>query len=227
MQPNKPAYSHIKAMLAITRASVKAAFRSPQNVFFSLFFPIVLIVIFGSLGGNSGPSVDVAFEKNADTNNVIYKTLRAVPVLSFKDSKKDDIEDLLRKGRITAVINISKKSDSLYDIHFRTSSASRTNLPLLQSVIRNVIHYVDEQMYPNRNSVATISEETIPGRKYKRIDFLLPGMIGFSLIGAAIFGVAFSFYSLRETLVLKRMYSTPIRREYIILGESLSRVIFQ
>jgi ABC-2 type transport system permease protein len=59
------------------------------------------------------------------------------------------------------------------------------------------------------------------------IDFFLPGMIGFSLIGSAVFGIAFLFYSLRETLVLKRMYATPIRRGYIILGESLAKVLFQ
>jgi ABC-2 type transport system permease protein len=227
MQPDKPAYNQLKAMLAITKASASAAFRSPQNVFFSLFFPIVLIVIFGSLGGGGGASVDVAFEKNVDTNTMIYKGLSQVPVLKFHDRSKEDVEDLLRKGRITAIINISKKTDSLYDIHLKTSSASRANLPVLQSVLRNVIHYIDQQMFPDRSSVAVLSEETIPGRKYKRIDFLLPGMIGFSLIGAAIFGVAFSFYSLRETLVLKRMYSTPISKVYIVLGEGLARVIFQ
>jgi len=46
------------------------------------------------------------------------------------------------------------------------------------------------------------------------------------LIGSAVFGISFLIYSLRETLVLKRMYSTPIRKEYIILGESISKVIF-
>ena len=58
------------------------------------------------------------------------------------------------------------------------------------------------------------------------IDFFLPGMIGFSLIGSAVFGVAFLFYSLRDTLVLKRMYATPIKRHYIIFGESIAKVIF-
>ncbi|HZF64368.1 MAG TPA: ABC transporter permease, partial [Chitinophagaceae bacterium] len=33
--------------------------------------------------------------------------------------------------------------------------------------------------------------------------------------------------SLRENLVLKRLYSTPIKRVFIILGEGLSKVIFQ
>ena len=35
------------------------------------------------------------------------------------------------------------------------------------------------------------------------------------------------FFNLRNTLVLKRFFATPISRTYIILGEMLSRVVFQ
>jgi ABC-2 type transport system permease protein len=35
------------------------------------------------------------------------------------------------------------------------------------------------------------------------------------------------FFNLRNTLVLKRFFATPISRTYIILGEGLARVIFQ
>jgi ABC-2 type transport system permease protein len=51
--------------------------------------------------------------------------------------------------------------------------------------------------------------------------------LGFSLLSAGVFGVAFLFFNLRQQLVLKRFYATPIKRGYIILGEGLSRVIFQ
>jgi ABC-2 type transport system permease protein len=47
------------------------------------------------------------------------------------------------------------------------------------------------------------------------------------LLSSGIFGVAFLFFNLRQQLVLKRFYATPIRRGYIVLGEGLSRVIFQ
>jgi ABC-2 type transport system permease protein len=228
-------YNQFRAMLAVMRASLKATFRSPQSIFFSLFFPIVLIWIFGSLGGNGSPTVDVAFEKNVDTNNVIYHTMLNVPVLHIVQDKHKDMEDELKKGRITAIIDVQPvQSSSMnnspvgqYTIHLRTSSASQKDVPLLQSIIKNVIGSIDEKVYPNTPTVASITQTVVPGRAYHMIDFFLPGMIGFSLIGSAVFGVAFLFYSLRETLVLKRMYSTPIRREYIILGESLSKVIFQ
>src|SRR6185369_11668517 len=102
-------------------------------------------------------------------------------------------------------------------IHLKTTSASKKNLPVLNSILQSVI---------NNQSRELITTEEVPGRIYTYIDFLLPGLIGFSLIGAAIFGVAFVFYSFRETLVLKRLFSTPIRKSYIIIGESLARIIF-
>jgi ABC-2 type transport system permease protein len=64
-------------------------------------------------------------------------------------------------------------------------------------------------------------------RKYQMIDFILPGQLGFSLLSAGVFGVAFMFFNLRSTLVLKRFFATPIQRTYIVLGEGLARVLFQ
>lgn len=226
-------YSQSQAMMAITKASLKATFRSPQSVFFSLFFPIVLIWIFGSLGsGNGTPSVDVAFEKGTDSTTFVYRALQRNPVLHFVTDKKRNIEDELNKGRIAAVIDIIKNRDSNlhapYVIHLRTSSAGQKDFGLLSSALHSTLAVLDSAAYPQQPTVARVRQTMMEGgRKYRMIDFFLPGMIGFSLIGAAVFGIAFSFYSLRETLVLKRMYSTPVKKQYIILGESLAKVIFQ
>lgn len=217
-------------MMAVTKASLTAIFKSPQSVTFSLFFPIILIVIFGSLARGGGISVDVAFEKGTDTTSLLYQALTHTPTLHIEDRNKKDVENDLRKGRLTAMIGLIKNSDSsraAYNLQLRTTSASQKDIPALQTILRDVIHTLDEHADPNRKTTAIISQTIQPGRKYKFIDFFLPGMIGFSLIGAAVFGIAFAYYSLRETLVLKRLYSTPIKKTYIVLGESLSRVIFQ
>jgi ABC-2 type transport system permease protein len=220
-------YNQLRAMWAVTKASLKATFRSPQSVFFSLFFPIVLIWIFGSLGGRGGtPSVDVAFEKNIDTTSILYNALKRNPVLHFVNDKKKDIEDELKKGRIAAVINIIPSRDTTFFVKLRTSTASQ-NVDLVQSIVKTVSGEIYRKLHPNQKEFVTVKPEiSYNERPYKMIDFFLPGMIGFALIGSAVFGIAFTFYSLRDTLVLKRMYSTPIKREYIILGESISKVIF-
>jgi len=218
-------------MLAITKASLKTTFKSPQAVFFSLFFPIVLIMIFGALGGRGGISVDVAFDHQSDTSNAIYVAIRNNPVFNVEKADTKELDDRLKKGRITALIDIKKLTDgdgkSSYDVHLKTTSASQKDVPVLESILRDVINTINAQSNPSFSSYASISKEMIEGRRYKMIDFFLPGMLGFSLIGAAVFGVAFVLFSLRETLILKRMYTTPIKRGYIIVGESIGRILFQ
>ncbi|UAY51440.1 ABC transporter permease [Ferruginibacter albus] len=233
-------YSQFKALLAIAKASLRAIFRSPQSVFFSMFFPIVLIVIFGAISnGGGGISMDVAIDKKADTSNAVYEAIKHSPFLYFHSGSEDSLVDLMQKGKITALINIvklPKTSDKeferdftdKYNIQLRSSSANQRELPGLQAILENTIEKINKGAGVTSPSIATISKpDIIQGREYKLIDFYLPGMIGFSLIGSAVFGVAFLFYSLRETLVLKRLYASPIRKRNIILGETLSRIIFQ
>jgi len=219
-------YSQRRALFAITKASFRSIFKSPSSTFFSLFFPIVLIVIFGSLGRGGGVSFDIAIDKKSDTTNILYQAISRAPIFNVVKSEEADIEDRLKKGRLTAILEIQKTDSGKYDLHVKSSSAGQRELPQLQAVLNGMINELSQREHPIEK-IASISSEQVEGRIYKRIDFYLPGMIGFSLIGSAVFGVAFLFFALRETLVLKRMYASPVSKTNIVIGESLGRVLFQ
>jgi ABC-2 type transport system permease protein len=222
-------YNQWTAMWAICRATLRAIFKSPQAVFFSLFFPIVLIMVFGALTGGGGKAYDVAFDAKSDTTSNIYYAIKSISAFDVHKGSETELLDQLRKGRITAIIEVKKAaanaSGTQYDIHLKTTSASQRDLPAVQALLKSFIDEITANSVASK--VAAISVEEIPGRPYKMIDFYLPGMLGFSLIGSAVFGVAFVFFTLRETLVLKRMFATPVRKTFIVLGESIARVVFQ
>jgi len=229
MQTN---YNQLRAMLAISKASLRSIFRSPSAVIFSIVFPLVFILVFGFIGESNGISLDVALNKNADTSNIVYKAIKNVSSLDFVNENDSILKENLEKGNITAIINIVRNpsGDHDYIIELKSSEAvNPQNIDVLESVIKNVINNINSVKYPQTQTVASISNkiEKIPGRVYRRIDFILPGQLGFSLLSAGVFGVAFMFFNLRQQLVLKRFFATPIRRAYIVLGEALSRVIFQ
>src|SRR6185436_11464469 len=180
---------------------------------------------FGSLGGGGGISFDVAIDKSSDSTNAIYQAITHAPIFSIANGTEAEIEDRLKKGRLSGILSVQKTNSGKYDVHIKSSSASQRELPQLQAVLNGMINEVSQQEHPVEK-IATISNEQVQGRVYKRIDFYLPGMIGFSLIGSAVFGVAFLFFALRETLVLKRMYASPVTKANIVLGESLGRVFF-
>jgi ABC-2 type transport system permease protein len=85
---------------------------------------------------------------------------------------------------------------------------------------------VDQRVFLHNASLGLLSIDRKPGRVYKTIDFILPGQLGFSLLMAGVFGSSFLLFSLRQSLVLKRLRATPVRRRSIIAGEMLSRLFF-
>lgn len=226
-------YSQTKAMLAITKGSLRAIFRSPSAVIFGFGFPLIFILVFGFIGGG-GVTVRIALKNLSDTNNILMKngllknpSIRLIKYLTEEEARKE-----VSKGNIAAIVEIdsTQLANGTYQYIFKTttSSASMDKFPILQSQLGSVIRMTDEQFFPDRQTIAKIENQPeIPGRRYKTIDFILPGQLGFSLLSAGVFGVAFMFFSLRNTLVLKRFFATPIKRSYIVLGEGLSRVLFQ
>lgn len=223
-------YNQWTAMWAICKATMRAIFKSPQAIFFSLFFPIVLIMVFGAVAGGGGKAYDIAFDAKSDTLNPVYYAIKSISAFDIHEGSEEELMDRLKKGRITALVQVKELPAQQpfgpqYDIHLKTTSASQRDLPAVQALLKSFINEITANAVPNRT--ATITVEQIPGREYRMIDFYLPGMLGFSLIGSAVFGVAFVFFTLRETLVLKRMFATPVKKTFIVLGESLARVMFQ
>ncbi len=226
-------YSQLRAMFAITRAGLLSIFRSPSAVGFSFAFPLVFILVFGFLGSGNRISLRTAVTEDSDTSGYIYNAIRSQPGIIMVKKPLQELKEELEKGRLTALITIKKNSEPGYPAyHIHLTSAEAVNpqhVEMLRSVIRSQVEHINRQQFPDMPTVASISEQIdiIPGRTYSTIDFILPGQLGFSLLSAGVFGVAFLFYHLRQTLVLKRFFATPISRMYIILGEGLSRVIFQ
>jgi ABC-type multidrug transport system permease subunit len=63
-----------------------------------------------------------------------------------------------------------------------------------------------------------------PGGRY--IDFLIPGLLGMSLMGGGLWGVGFVIVDMRIRKVLKRFLATPMRKTDFLAAIMLSRLVF-
>lgn len=219
-------------MLAIAKGSFKAILRNPSAVAFSFGFPLVFILVFGFIGGGA-PSAFIALARQGDTSSPVVRGLLRSPLVRLSDERDSGkIREDLIKGRIAAILvidsGLSEAGMRQVTVHTLTSSASADKYPLVRSALAQVFEHAVEK-YTDVKYRPIIVDELPPvaGREYSEIDFILPGMLGFSLLSAAVFGVAFLFFSLRQQLVLKRYGATPIAKRYIVLGEGIARVAFQ
>ena len=228
-------YSQIRAMLAVTKASLRAIFRSPSAVIFGFAFPFIFILVFGFMGNGGGMrSYKVAIDNEADTANELYSALKetkGVTIKRYQDASELDAD--LQHGKIAGVINIQKNvaANPPYIFTLKSTTSSNDQWPQFKTLAESVINRLSNEKYAGRPVYADFNFDFLKDikviRQYKMIDFILPGQLGFSLLASGVFGVAFMFFNLRNTLVLKRFFATPISRTYIILGEMFSRVLFQ
>lgn len=233
MKPAQRPYSQTRALIAITKASFKAIFGNPSAIIFSILFPIIFVMIFGAFGDGGGQTFRIALEKGSDTANQFVRKIKEAGVIKFVDFPDTAaLNKELVKGRLTAVISIKEQKDTSeipsYTITTRTTTASNNTIGQFYQVLDYMKMKYEKMVSSDPMELVTvINEPPKEVRKYRQIDFILPGQLGFSILFSTLFGIAFTFFGLREQLVLKRFYASPVRKINILLGIGMSRLSFQ
>jgi len=219
-------YNQIGAMLAITKASLHSIVRNPSAVVFNLVFPLIFIIVFGFISGGRF-KIDVAVDKDSDMNNPVLQSLEKISTVNLiKGKPSSDMNSDLEKGKVDAMLKFSRNEKGILIIDLKTTKASPENGNVFKMMLNQIID--KQNLSVSRPDIprTELKEQVVEGREYRTIDFILPGQLGFSLLSAGVFGTAFIFISLRQTLVIKRFFATPVSKAVIILGESLSRLTF-
>ena len=221
-------YSNARAMRSLIKASLQSILKSPSAIIFTIAFPLIFILVFGFLGNGSGFHIKVAAAPGSDTTSKLYAILRNVPVLKWVDDT--GINTKLKKGDIVATQDIQKQPDGVkpeYKIILNAASTEVDKAQQLKMVLAGVIQQQDAEIQKRQEELVRIDMRISEVRDYKTIDFILPGQLSFSLLASGVFGTAFVFFNLRQTLVLKRFFATPVRKEIIVISEGIARMLFQ
>lgn len=220
----------IMPMLTMLKADLISTIRNPSSIIFGILFPLIFIVVFGFIGQGE-QLYRVAVADGTDSNSPIYQALKEVDFIQLEtDLSESEAEELLETGRISAQILItSELSDqhmASYVVDLKLSAADPGGSQIVASTVQSIVSPMNLQMAGVTEPPITVLTESVEGRQYKQIDFILPGQLGFALMSTGIFGTAFLFVSLRSTLVLKRFSATPVRKGSILVGLANSKLLF-
>ena len=110
-----------------------------------------------------------------------------------------------------------------YTIGIKSTTASSNTVYSFRAALDLVKLQLEKMLNEDAESFVTINDPVVEKvRKFKPIDFILPGQLGFSILFSTLFGVAFTFFGLREQLVLKRFYASPVSKMNILCCLALS-----
>ncbi len=227
MKQDAPAARRYSALWQLVRARLIEFTREPEAVFLVYGFPVLMMVVLGIafnnrpiaqvkvdvVGGAVGQPALVALEAQNDLANAETK-YDATPV------EAADARLRLQTGRSDLVVVATRAEDGKpsYEIHFNPSRPESV-------VARNAVADLLEEA-AGRANVLKITETPVnePGSRY--IDFLVPGLLGMSLMGGGLWGVGFVTVDMRIRKLLKRFLATPMKKTDFLASIMISRLLF-
>ncbi|MGH7134796.1 MAG: ABC transporter permease [Pirellulales bacterium] len=199
-------------------ARLREFYRQPEAVFWVYGFPILMTVGLGIAFRNKPVeriTVDVERSAAAEpTRDALAADKRFV--VSVRD--RDECHLRLRTGRTELIVVAVSKSTPHYEYLF---DPTRPESLLARNAVDDAL-----QRAAGRRDVATSHDQPLdePGGRY--IDFLVPGLLGMSLMGGGLWGVGYVIVDMRIRKLLKRYLATPMRRVDFLGAIMISRMLF-
>jgi ABC-2 type transport system permease protein len=223
------------AFRGLTIASLKMYFRNRTAIFFSLFFPMVFITVFGLIFKNNGSSfkIDLVNQSNTPMAVQFEKTLsEKVSAFKIKDVSTDQAAKDLDKGDADLTVTIPENfgqtdshghfTESKIIAHYNEERPG--NGQAAAQILQEITSATNDQI-TKTPKVITAEATGVKTKNLTYIDFLLPGMIGLSVMQIGIFSVAFGFVSYKTTGTLRRLQATPIHPGSFLAAQGLTRLI--
>ncbi len=190
------------------------ALRDKMSIFFNLLFPLMILIIFGSVfsGIYSKSSMKVGF-----TGPELPK-IGEVNYEEFQNSKA------LEKAILTQKVDFGLSLEgTLLKIYLNPSTTQYNDY------YTSVGKQVSQEINKTKGIVSMINvkrkEVSFSGKKLSYLDSLIPGILALSIFSAGIFSMTASLAHLRDERVMKRLWTTPISRWHFYGAFILEKVV--
>ena len=196
--------------------------REPEAVFWVYGFPIVMVVALGIAFRNKPVEIITVDVVNNGAADWALMALAEDERFKTVENSEAAARQRLRTGKTDLVVTVRSESIDASKRHFDfLYDATKPASELARNTADDFL-----QRAAGRQDVATASDEIMeePGGRY--IDFLVPGLLGMSLMGGGLWGVGFVTVDMRIRKLLKRFLATPMKKSQFLGGIMISRLAF-
>lgn len=215
-------------------------YREKTTMFFTIAFPIILILVFGTIFMSQD---NVEYQLSVQDLDQTKSSAESVKTLElngkFKITRVDpavNAAQYVRDSRVNLVLVIPKglersllrrkffndfnSSATITYVYDPSSSSVATKIQILDAVLAGI----NQEMAGMPTFLKSV-EKSILTRKYRFIEFFIPGIIAMAVMTLSLFGTVDSDTELRQKGIIRKLSTTPISRADWILSNILYHFI--
>jgi ABC-type multidrug transport system permease subunit len=201
-------------VLALTRARLLEVVREPEALFWMFVFPVIMAVALGIAFPSRTTDTVIAAVVDGPGAAATVQALRAGGGVEVRVLAPGEIEIAVRRASVQIVVEPGPPPTYRYD-------PARSESRLARRIVDDVL-----QRAGGRRDAWTPREEPVASAGSRYIDWLLPGLLGMTIMQTGLWGVGFSIVQSRTRKLLKRLIATPMRRSDFLLAQVLARMVF-
>jgi ABC-2 type transport system permease protein len=230
MYPQKKKYK-MKRFIGFIKKEFYHIFRDKRSLFILFGMPIAQIMLFGFAITNEINNVDIAIldhSKDATTVEIINK-ISASKYFSINQfiERETDIEAILKKGKVKAVLNFEKDfsknliKDQKASIQIITDATD----PNTANTISNYVNAILQQYQKTLNKDATILYQIEPRTRMvynpelKSVYMFVPGVMTIILMLVSAMMTSISITREKELGTMEILLVSPLKPIQVIIGK--------
>jgi ABC-2 type transport system permease protein len=206
-------YSPLKELVV---ARVREFVRQPEAIFWSYFFPVLMVLALG-LAFQNKPQQKIAVDVEAGPRADEIQQKLSTEKFEVQIHDEQTTRLRLRTGRTALVIQVQPGADEFHYVF----DPSRPESALARLLVDDAL-----QRAAGREDKISAEDRHVKEIGSRYVDFLVPGMLGMNIMAGGLWGVGFAIVYMRIRKLLKRLVATPMRRSHFLIAIMLSRLIF-
>ncbi len=222
------------ALVALTHANLRSFTRDRAALFWTIAFPILFVILFGSIFSSSGPSTfDTGWVDQDATpaSSQLRAGFESTGIIELMDGDLGSSLDQMRRGDLDAVIVVPAGTGEAMAAASAGSAPAQPVLLTLytdptQSTTSSTLTQVVSQVVGAANLVVSgapqvlaVHPEAIQTEELGAAAYIVPSILAMALMQLGVFS-AIPLVEQREKHILKRLGATPLPR-WTLVGSNI------
>lgn len=215
--------------LIMAKTFLKIFSKDRQAIFFTLFFPITFMAIFGFINTGGEDAIEIGVVDNARNafSAEFAAALGGHPLFDVTVGDEDTLRQEVVEGELALVLILPqdfRADENPADLTMLVDAAQARQTAMLRPLIEQALLDMEREMRGTA-PLFPLTVVDVEARSQRYIDFLVPGLLALTIMQISVAGSGYNIVEYRRKGILKRLFVTPIRPRDFIGGLVLARLV--
>ncbi len=202
----------MKQLFMVTGALLRTFARNRQALFWTFFFPVLLMVVFGFLGNSNFNLSLLVVGGHTKAEQRVVAAFEKIPYFKVQQRSESQARHLVQIGQADAALILPEHAATPpwhAQLVYNSSNAQTAQQTI--SAVESAAAQINLAMTGQPAALQIVPKAASGSHSSSFLDFLLPGILALMAMQNSLFGVAGSLTRWKEKGVLRRFLATPLR----------------